>query len=92
MVELTDREKHIIHIKFIMHGEEYAKIPVESRERLLEMITGLRDLDYNQHEMLDIGQAIIDEQEMIIKSGIGFLDKHKGSLKGLGGFFKSKGN
>ncbi len=74
-----------------MHGEQYQKIPAESRERLLEMITGLRDLDYDQHSMLDLGQAILDEQEMIIKSGIGFLDKHKGSLKGTSGFFKSKG-
>ena len=89
MVELTDREKKIIHIKFIMHGEKLQKLPINVRETMLIMTLKLRGIEYDKNEMLDIGQAIIDEQGMIEKKGMGFLDKHgKGIAARLKGFGK----
>lgn len=87
MTELTEREKKIVHINFIMHSpaSPFATLPVETREQMLAVVLKLRGIEYDQREMLDIGQAVINERDMMIKSGLGFLHKHKDSLKHIRG-------
>lgn len=87
MAELTERERKIVFIKFIMHGEKFSHFPVNTRENMLMAALNLRGLKYDKDEMLDLGQAILDEQEMFNKNALGFLEKNKDKVKAFLGEF-----
>ena len=75
MVELTDREKKIILIKFIMHGNSpYTSLSVDDREKHLIASMQLLGFDYNKDEMLDIGESILAVQQQLTDSAQGFIN------------------
>lgn len=85
MAELTEREKKLVYIHMIMHSpvSEFANMPIEIRENMLAVVLKLRGMEYDQREMLDLGQAVIEERKLMMSSGIGFLDKNKDVMKHL---------
>ena len=75
MVELTDREKKIILIKFVMHGNSpYTSLSVDDREKHLIAAVQLLGFDYNKDEMLDIGESILAVQKQLLDSAQGFIN------------------
>ena len=75
MVELTEREKKIVMIKFIMHGTgPYMALSPDDREKHLIAAMQLLGYDYNQDEMLDLGDAILAVQQDMIDAASGFLN------------------
>ena len=79
MVELTEREKKIVLIKYIIHGTSpYDGAPLETRIQMLEAALKTSGIEYNQGELLDIGQAILDVQNNANDSAMGFLQNNKG--------------
>ena len=75
MAELTDREKKIILIKFIMHGNSpYTSLSIDDREKHLIASMQLLGYDYDQAEMLDLGEAILAVQQQVIDSAAGFIN------------------
>lgn len=75
MVELTDREKKIVMIKFIMHGVgPYQDLPVDDREKHLIAAIQLLGFQYNKEEMLDLGEGILAVQQQMINSAMGFVN------------------
>lgn len=75
MVELTDREKKIVLIKFIMHGNSpYTSLSVDDREKHLIAAMQLLGFDYNKDEMLDIGESILAVQQQMMDSAKGFIN------------------
>ena len=75
MVELTDREKKLILIKFIMHGmSPYTSLSVDDREKHLIASMQLLGFDYNKDEMLDLGESILQVQQQVIDSASGFIN------------------
>ena len=88
MAELTDREKKLVYIHMIMHSPAtpFGNMPLETRENMLSVCLKLRGIEYDQREMLDLGQAVVEERKLMMQSGIGFLDKNKGMLKHIKDF------
>jgi hypothetical protein len=89
MVELTDREKKIVLIKFIIHGNSpFSKTPLSIRVQMLEAALKLSGIKYNEPEMIDLGEAIIQVQKDSNDSSMGFLKNNKSlidmALKRLG--------
>ena len=75
MVELTDREKKIILIKFIMHGNSpYSTLSIDDREKHLIASMQLLGFDYSKDEMLDIGESILALQKQLVDSAQGFIN------------------
>ena len=75
MAELTDREKKIILIKFIMHGmSPYTELRVEDREKHLIAAMEMLGYAYDKNEMLDLGEAILRVQQQVIDSASGFIN------------------
>ena len=82
MAELTEREKKIVCIKFIMHNDgPFKKLPMSVRETMLASAVKLLGYDYDDKEMLDLGQAVVDLQHEINQSGAKFLDTNKDIIK-----------
>ena len=55
MAELTDREKKIILIKFIIHGmSPYTNLSIDDREKHLIATMQLLGFDYDKDEMIDL--------------------------------------
>jgi hypothetical protein len=82
MVELTEREKAITLIKYIIHGNSpYSEVPLETRVQMLEAALKTSGINYNQGELLDIGQAILDVQQAANDSALGFLQNNKGLVQ-----------
>lgn len=78
MVELTEREKKIILIKYIVHGNSpYADADMDTRVQMLQSALKVSGIEYNQGELLDIGQAILDVQSAANESALGFLKNNK---------------
>ena len=82
MVELTDREKRIVLIKFIMHGKsQFSEMPIEQRLQFLEVYTKLVGLEWNNDEMKDLGDAIVAFQQSLLDSSKGWLAKNQDAVK-----------
>lgn len=82
MVELTEREKKIILIKYVLHGvSPFSEAPLETRVQMLEAALKTSGIDYNEGELLDIGQAILDVQNNVNDSVLGFLQNNKGLVQ-----------
>ena len=79
MVELTEREKTIVLIKYIVHGNSpYAEAPLDTRVQMLQAALKTSGINYTEGELLDIGQAILDTQNAANDSAMGFLQNNKG--------------
>ena len=75
MVELTEREKKIVMIKFVMHGVgPYQNLSVDEREKHLIAALQIMGIQYDRDEMLDLGEAILAVQQSMIDSARGFIN------------------
>lgn len=75
MVELTEREKKIVMIKFVMHGVgPYQNLSVDEREKHLIAALQIMGMQYNRDEMLDLGEAILAVQQSMMDSARGFIN------------------
>ena len=85
MAELTEREKKLVYIHMIMHSpaSEFANMPLETRENMLAVVMKLRGMEYDQREMLDLGQAVVEERKLMTGAGVKFLDNNKDMMKHL---------
>ena len=82
MVELTEREKKIVMIKFIMHNDgPFSQLPMGTRENMLAASLKIMNMEYNKDEMLDIGQAVVDLQHNFVKSGQQFMQANAGAFQ-----------
>lgn len=75
MVELTEREKKIVMIKFVMHGVgPYQNLSVDEREKHLIAALQIMGIQYDRDEMLDLGEAILAVQQSMMDSARGFIN------------------
>ena len=82
MAELTDREKKIVLIKYIIHGvSPYSEAPLDIREQMLIAALNYYGINYQESEMLDIGEAILKTQQDVNDSCMGFLKSNKSLVK-----------
>jgi hypothetical protein len=78
MVELTEREKKIVLIKYIIHGNSpFSEAPLETRVQMLQSALKLSGIKYNEAELLDLGEAILSAQQATNDSSLGFLKTNK---------------
>lgn len=78
MVELTEREKKIIFIKFIIHGNSpYADTPLSVRIQMLQAALKITGIKYDESELFDLGEAILSVQQSIENSLLGFIQTNK---------------
>ena len=81
MVELTDREKQIVMIKFIVHGNgPFSNTPVPQRVKMLEAAIKVMGLEWNEQEMFDLGEAVIATQQQFLDSGMGWMEKNQDAI------------
>ena len=86
MVELTDREKAIIHTMFFMMNPQTTKVPINLRATALSTMLKIRKLNFEVAELQDFTHAIEQEQKDAIAEGFGFLNVHPEIMKSLEGF------
>ena len=88
LIELTDREKKMVYIHMIMHSPTgpYENLDLETRENMLAVTLKLRGMEYDQREMLELGESISQERKKMLESGTNFLSKNKGILKHIKDF------
>lgn len=82
MVELTEREKKIVLIKFIMHNDgPFSKLPMNVRETMLMTTCKLLGYEYDKDAMLDLGLAILDVQKAVNSSGEQFMKANASTIQ-----------
>ncbi len=86
MAELTERERKIIRYMNIMANPNLQKVPFEVKDGLIRTIFMVGRIKFDEDEMTDLARAINEELNNITKDGLGFLDKHKDSFKGVSDF------
>lgn len=65
---LTDKEKRICLIKYIVHGNSpFADEPIEKRIEMLEAACLTIGLDYDDSKMQELGREILDFQAEFIE-------------------------
>ena len=86
MVELTDREKAIVHTMFFMMNPQTIKVPIQLRATALSTMLKCRKLNFEVEQLQDFTHAIEKEQCDAVAESFGFLNAHPEimrSLKGL---------
>lgn len=83
MVELTEREIKITHIFLTVLNYQYSDVPQNIKEGMLAATLKIRGFDFDEPELVDIVNALNQEQTMIAKNVFGFLAKHQGALSAL---------
>lgn len=86
MVELTDREKAIVHTMFFMMNPLTMKVPIQLRATALSTMLKIRKLNFEIPELQDFTHAIEQEQKDSVAEGFGFLNAHPEIMKSLEGF------
>lgn len=75
---LTDKEKKIVLIKYIVHGvSPFAEASLETRIRMLKQAVEKCGIKYNDTEMQEIGQECIDFQGELNESLMGVIKSNK---------------
>ena len=83
MVELTPREKAIIHTIFFMMNPATMKVPINLRASALQTMLKVRKINFELAELQDFSHAIEQEQKDAISESFGFLNAHPEILKSL---------
>ena len=86
MVELTDREKAIVHTMFFMMNPATIKVPINLRAGALSTMLKMRKLNFEITELQDFTHAIEQEQKDAISESFGFLNAHPEIMESLKGF------
>tara|TARA_B110000467_G_scaffold155607_1_gene168083 strand:- start:402 stop:752 length:351 start_codon:yes stop_codon:yes gene_type:complete len=75
---LTDKEKKIVLIKYIIHGTSpFAETSLEIRIRMLKEAVEKCGMTYNDAEMQEIGQECITLQGMLNSKLMGYVTSNK---------------
>lgn len=75
---LTDREKKIVLIKYIIHGvSPFDKASIETRVRMLRSAVEKSGMNYDDAEMQSIGQECLDLQGKLNTGLMDFIKSNK---------------
>jgi len=83
MVELTEREKRLIHAINTMNNPTYKNAPFELKTTVLQSVLLAAGYKWDEHEMADLMLAIGAEVKAAHQHGLKLLDKYKDHFKGL---------
>lgn len=83
MVELTDREKQIIHCMHILINPELKDMPQQAREAAIQSQYLARGLKWDENEATDLILAINQETKETIQNAMALLNKYAPHFKGL---------
>lgn len=86
MVELTDREKAIIHTMFFMMNPATKSVPLNLRSAALMTMLNMRGMKFQIEELQEFSRAIEDEQNLSIQESFGFLNRHPDMVEALKSF------
>jgi hypothetical protein len=76
-MKLSEREQKIVLIKYIIHGASpFDKAPLETRVNMLKAALAVINCNYNEKELLGIGQACLDLQQKTNDKLKKFNSKH----------------
>ena len=75
---LTDKEKKIVLIKYIIHGvSPFDKASIDTRVRMLRSAVEKCNMTYNDMEMQSIGQECLDLQGKLNTGLMDFIKSNK---------------
>jgi len=78
-LSITDREKKIILIKYIMHGvSPFSGLPVPTKVKMLASAAHACGFDYDDEEWQELGRACLQIQDKINKALASFIKSNKG--------------
>lgn len=83
MVELTEREKTIVHVMNFMMNPLTKSVPIDTRAVALKAMIGIQGINASIEFCQDISHAVEDEMKLAQGKGFKFLDENKELLKGV---------
>ena len=83
MVELTEREKTIVHVMNFMMNPQTKSVPIDTRAVALKAMIGIQGINASIEFCQDISHAVDEEMKMAQGKGFKFLDSHKDMLKNI---------
>ena len=76
MVEFTDRDRKIMIIMDTLIQPALRDVPQNVREAFCKGVFQIMNIQYNEQEVIDMIQAIVEERKLIDKTGLGLLGKY----------------
>jgi len=83
MVELTERERTIVHVMNFMMNPTTKHVPLDTRAVALKGMIGIQGINASTEFCQDISHAVEDEMKQSQGKGFKFLDENKDLLKNL---------
>ena len=83
MVELTQREKIIVHAMNTMLNPQLKDVPFNTKTQALQATLLCAGYTWNESEMTDIMDAIAAETKGGFQNALKLLDRFKGQIAGL---------
>lgn len=75
---LTDREKKIILVKYIIHGvSPFSEAPLSTRRKMLKAAVERCEMNYDEDELMTIGQECLELQGSLNKGLMRYLGDNK---------------
>lgn len=90
MVELTEREKQIIHCMHILINPQLKEIPFDVRKTAIQSQYLTRGMKWSEQEATDLILAINQETKETVQNAMALLQKFAPQFKGLTSFNFSK--
>jgi hypothetical protein len=83
MVELTEREKTIVHTMNILMNPMTKSAPLDVRVIALKSMLGFSGINAEEDFLKDLTHSVEATMNESMGKGLKFLDKHKESMKGM---------
>ena len=81
MAEFSEREIKIIHTMTLLQNPMLANVPPELKKTMMITNLRVRGLDFDEREIIDLHEAIMAEQHLVLQKGLAFMDKHGISIQ-----------
>ena len=83
MVELTERERTIVHVMNFMMNPLTKQVPIDTRAVALKAMIGIQGINATVEFCQDISHTVEEEMKQAQGKGFKFLDQNKDMLKGI---------
>jgi len=82
MIDLTEREKKLCLIKYIIHGASpFSEAPLELRVKMFKAACQILEWEYNEKDLLELGQAALNFQGYVNAHLTSFIEQNNSLLK-----------
>lgn len=85
-MEFSEREIKIVQSMLVLMNPQLSQVPPDMKKQIITTTLNLRGIQFDEREIIDIGNACVEEQKAVTQKAMSILQKHPELLKQMSHF------